>query len=169
MAYKTKLDAKTDEAIKLGGEGNPSSIEGYYLGAKDTPDTGYGPGKLHIFQTEKGNVGVWGKTNINRLLTADHAGQMCLLEFTGMGERRKGRNAAYEYKLSYDEDNTIDTSGLNVNAAEASEDYADDSDSEEEEVQDEVAPARAVPPKVSAKTPDAARQAEVRARLSGRR
>lgn len=157
MAYKTKLDAKAEKIIKLGGKDergkpNPTKVEGYYLGAKNT-DGQYGPGFLHIFKTVEGNVGLFGKTNSNRLLSKDHVGQMVLLEFTGMSTPKKGRAAAYEFKLSYDEEDVVDTAGLNLNVAAASEDEESDgvADDEEEtdlgsedEQLDEVAPQRPI-------------------------
>ncbi len=118
MAYRTKFDGTTDTTIKLGGPGNPTSIEGYFLGTRDIPDQGYGPGKLHIFQTQEGSVGVWGKTNSNRLLTPDIVGQMVLLTFTGMGEKKKGKNPAYNYSVQHDPENTMDVTGINVNSSE---------------------------------------------------
>lgn len=129
MPYITKFDGKTDTTIQLGNKdkstNNPNSVEGYFLGTRETPDTGYGPGKLHLFQTEAGTVGVWGKTNSNRLLTASHRGQMCLLEFTGMGERKKGKNPAYEYSFKYDPNNTIDVSAVDLGASEPESDEDD--------------------------------------------
>lgn len=171
MAYKTKFNGTADSAIQLGDKNNPvkASIEGYYLGTKNTPDTGYGPGKLHIFQTQEGNVGVWGKTNSNRLLTQDHVGQMVTLTFTGMGPKTKGKNPAYQYELQYDDENTIDTSSIDVNAAPAIEDEEDqDLDSDETPV-DVAPPVRATPPVKAASTPDAARQAKVQALLNSSR
>ncbi len=136
MAYKTKFDGSTDTTIKLGGAGNPTSIEGYFLGTKEIPDQGYGPGKLHIFQTQEGTVGVWGKTNSNRLLTSDIIGQMVLLSFTGMGEKKKGKNPAYNYSVQHDPENTTDVSGVNLNAQEPE---SSEDDGEPEAQQEPVA------------------------------
>ena len=148
MAYKKALDLSADTTIQLGAPGNPTSIEGYYLGAKEI-DGDYGVGKLHIFHTAKGNVGVWGKSNSNRILTLDRVGQMCMLSFTGMGKAQKGRKPPYTYELQYDSDNTIDVGGLvaNANADAAASSYDDDaSDDSEAAVFDEVEAARPVAP-----------------------
>ena len=172
MAFKKKFDGTVDEAIQLGDKNKPNerpSIEGYFMGSKDTPDSGYGPGKLHIFQTEKGTVGVWGKTNSNRLLTSDIIGQMVRLTFTGMGEKKKGKNPAYLYSVEHDSSNTIEMDGVSVNQAEMAADEPDyeeaDVESEEPPV-DEVPVARASAPRRAATTPDAARQAKVQALLN---
>lgn len=125
MSYKTKFDGRTDKTIKLGGDGNPTSIEGYFLGSKET-QSDYGPGKLHLFQTPEGVVGVWGKTRMNNLLTADHRGQMVLLSFTGMiAPAKKGRRPSYGFKLQYDPENTIDVSNIDLTAAPSAEDEDD--------------------------------------------
>lgn len=174
MAYITKFDGQTDKTIQLGDKKNPTkaSIEGYYLGTKETPDTGFGPGKLHIFQTKTGTVGVWGKTNSNRLMTAELRGQMCLLTFTGMGEAKKGRNAAYNYTLKHDPENTVSVADVDVNADTAvDDDSSEGSDFEEadlgaEEAYEEVPPARPVAPKRPVTAPDAARAAKVQALLA---
>lgn len=166
MAYEKKIDAQASTTIKLGGDGNPTSIEGYYLTSKDTPDSGYGPGKLHIFMTKEGNVGVWGKTNINRLLTDDLKGKMCLLTFTGMGPKRKGRNPAYEYELQFDRSNTVDVTHLAaavVDDGESDEEYVANTPTSYEDVDSDDDT-----PVVTSKAavPNAAAQAKVKELLA---
>ena len=189
MGFKTKLELSSDKTITLGGKDvntnkdNPKKIEGYYLGSRVTPDKGYGPGLLHFFSTLEGNVGVWGKSRMNNLLTSELAGQMVRVTFTGMSEARKGRRASYMYKVEHDSENTIDVSGVNLQSetggqepedddttsysADASDDVSDVED--EHEVLDEVAPVRASRPSQVASTPSAERQAKVRAMLSARK
>lgn len=178
MAYKTKFDGSTNEAIQLGGinpktqKENPTSIEGYFLGTRDT-DGEYGPGKLHIFQTEKGTVGVWGKARLNGLLTSELVGQMVLVTFTGMvAPTKKGRKPAYGYEVQHDNDNVIDTTGINLNSAPvvADNDYSDNgSEDLESEFQDEIVPARNVKATNPARAANAEQQAKVKALLSGKR
>lgn len=178
MSYETKASLDAEVTYVLGGTNdktgkpNPTSIEGYFLGNRTTPDKGYGPGTLHIFQTQTGNVGIWGKTSSKNLLTDEHIGQMCLLEFTGMSApSKKGRQPAYKYKLQFDRGNTIDTSNLDVNASEESEpDFVDESDvADDTESYVSEAPApRAAAPKVAARTPSVEQQAKVRALLQGK-
>ncbi len=191
MAFKKKLDANAETATALGGKNgqgkaNPTSIEGYYLGAKSV-ETDYGPAKLHIFQdAETGtNTGVWGKTNMNRLLSPELVGQMCQVSFTGMGKAQKGRRPPYNYEVLHDEDNRIDTAGINL-TAEASEEpdydttshntsgsqYDDESDSvdpeDDEKPVDELPPRRATPPRAAAVAPNAAAVARTQSLLNGR-
>jgi hypothetical protein len=180
MAYKEKFAGDTDVTIRLGGKdnkgkANPTQVEGYFLGSKDC-STDFGPAKLHIFQTPEGNVGVWGKTFMNRLLTDDLKGQMVKVVFDGMGVAQKGRQAPYKFKVYSDADNTVDVGEFDPNASEESEpdggsdaDLCPTADVEEEEPVDEIPPPRPVAPKVAAKTPDAARQAKVQALLAGSR
>lgn len=170
MAYKKKQDLSTDKTIKLGGvdeasqRPNPTRIEGFFLGTKVTPDTGYGPGQLHFFQTEEGVVGVWGKTNLNRLLSSDLVGQMCLVTFTGMGPKVKGKNRAYQYEVQHDPENTTDASGFNASAAveeSVSKEFEESAEVSEEAVY--VAPKAPAKP---ASTPSAEAQARVQALLN---
>lgn len=191
MSYITKIDPSTEKTVQLGGKNsegrpNPTSIEGYYLGAKNV-ETTYGPGKLHVFQTKDGNVGVWGKSNSNRLLTSDLVGQMVLLTFTGMSKPPKGKRPAYLFKVQHDPSNVIDTAGLDLNSpgegsvdddafvgADIQDTATTDDESfdtvEEDQPMDEVPPARNVTRAAPrAAVPDAARQAQVQRLLSGRK
>lgn len=175
MAYITKFDGRTDKTIKLGGEGNPGSIEGYFLGSKDTLSD-FGPGKLHYFQTEEGVIGVWGKTRMNSLLSNDLRGQMVLLTFTGMiAPSKKGRRPSYGYKVQHDPSNTIDVSNIDLSATPLSEDsddsevesYTSDSDtSDSEESYEQPVLAKPTAPARPVATPNADRQAKVQALLN---
>ncbi len=180
MSWETAVTLNADVTYVLGGtdektgKPNPKSVEGYFLGNRITPDKGYGPGTLHIFQTKEGNVGIWGKTSSKGLLTDVMVGRMCLLTFTGMSvPAKKGRQPAYQYKLQFDRANTIDVSGIDVNAADESEpDYGDvdletptDADETESYVS-EPTPVRAAAPKAPARTPNLDVQAKIRAQLA---
>lgn len=191
MAYKQKIDLVTDRTIQLGGNNskgqpNPTSVEGYYLGHK-LVESDYGPGKLHFFQTAEGLVGVWGKTNLNRIMTDDHRGQMCLVTFTGMAKPvKKGRRPAYTFSLQYDDENTIDVSGISINPTETADaaesttetssgGYDDESIEDSFEAEEEyeapvAAPApRSVVTNRPTATPNAAQQAKVQAILAKQR
>lgn len=182
MAWETKATLDAETTVSLGGKDkatgkvNPTALEGYFLGNRPTPDQGYGEGVLHIFQTQNGNVGVWGKTNSIRLMTDEHIGQMCLLTFTGMSKPKKGRNPAYLYKLQFDKTNTIDVSAIETATADAEPDYSEgvqETDVAEEDTTEsyvsQPAPARATPPKAAPRTPSAEQQARVKAALAGRK
>ena len=176
MAFKKKFDGQVSKTIKLGGDGNPKSIEGYFMGSKDT-ESDYGPGKLHVFQTPEGYVGVWGKTRMNNLLTNDIKGQMVRVTFTGMvAPSKKGRKPSYGYEVEHDDENVVDLTGVNL-SKQVTEDAEDDLDQLsaaddyaeelEEELSDELPvvakPVRAATP---AATPSASRQAAVQALLN---
>lgn len=180
MGYQKKSNLSTETTVQLGGvnkktnKPNPISIEGYYLGAKNINGT-YGPGKLHIFQTLSGNVGLYGKTNSDRLLSSEHVGQMCKLVFTGMGKAQKGRNPSYNYELFFDVDNTVAVSSEAVQSFGDSEESPEESDAEgylqeeeAEEAVDEVTPARPVMPRRAATTPSPEARAKVQALLNSR-
>ena len=183
MAYKKVVDANAETAIALGGKdkngkNNPTSIEGHYLGFKEV-ESDYGKSKLHIFSTEKGNTGVWGKTNLDRLLTPARVGQMCLVSFTGMGKAQKGRRPPYNFEVQYDDDNTIETGNINLETQGQEPEYSsvtdeedvdmasDDSDPEyDEKPVDEVVPQRASRPALT--RPSAAAVAKTQGLLGGR-
>lgn len=173
MAYKekTSLNAETTAHIggtnKTTGKPNPTKIEGYFLGTKETVSD-YGPGKLHVFQTASGNVAVWGKSNSNRLLTKDLIGQMVELTFTGMGKPAKGRQPAYEYKVRHDEDNLIDVAEPAAEETEAEPEH-EEQDLYESERFDEEPSFSAPVRKGTLSTPSAERQAQTAKLLSGRK
>lgn len=165
MALIKKITGQSDKTIKLGGAGNPTSIDGYFLGTKITADTGYGPGKLHMFSTAEGVVGVWGKTAMNNSLTQELLGQRVVVTFLGMKKSKtKGRNPFYDYSIEHDPENTMDVSELanwNNGGESSDESYEDD-------ITDEVAPARTSKPLQAASSPSASKQAQVRAELAKR-
>jgi hypothetical protein len=173
MAYKNKFDGSTDTTVTLGSENSPTQIEGYFLGSKTTPDKGYGPGKLHVFQTEKGTVGVWGKTRLNNLLTSDLVGQMVFVEFTGMiAPKTKGRRPSYGFSVKHDPENTIDTTSINLSAP--SEEIEEETENEAQEElhrysQPETSFKGPTASKTAAVSPSAERSARVQALLSGKK
>lgn len=173
MAYQTKFDGSCDKAVTLGAENNPTSLEGYFLGSKETPDKGYGPGKLHIFQTKEGTVGVWGKTRLNNLLTRELVGQMCLVNFTGMIQpSKKGKRPSYGYKVQHDPDNTVvvDAVSLEDSHAESSEEDYSDSSLEDSDVEEAYTPPAAKSAtRLTASTVDSARKKQFEDMISKNR
>lgn len=181
MGYQSVTDLDTDKVIALGGinketkKANPTKIEGYYLGYR-LVDGKRGQSKLHVFQTNAGNVGVWGKTNLDSKLATITKGTMVLATFKGMKPTKNGD--MYTYDVKFDPDLTIDVSELEAAAAEGSNEGAGEYTSEAEEGADEAesyeadaaeAEAEEVEEapvtKVAGKTP-AQRKAEVEAMLS---
>lgn len=173
----TSLDADTTVTIggvdKKTGKNNPAEIEGYYLGAKQVPSTmsksGFTP--LHILLTSDGNVGVWGKSSLNRLLANVTAGQYVAIEFAGM-KKIKNFPPMYNYRVGVRKGDTIDVSSLNT-ASEAtgsggddfteSDLFGDDDSNAITEVETPVFPTKIARP--AAAPPTASAQAKARALL----
>lgn len=189
MAFKTVQNLDADTSVQLGGKdasgkANPTEIEGYYLGFREI-DGDFGLSKLHVFQTEEGNVGVWGKTRLNSKLSPSLVGTMVKVTFTGMiAPRKKGRKPSFGYEVQFDNENVIDVSTL----SQASDSEASDSEASDEEygnngedlpeesdpgeaqrAPDEVPPARAAAPRQAAQAASPAAQQKVKDLLAGRR
>lgn len=181
MAFQQVADLDCEgEPLRLGGKdkktgkANPTTIQGYYIGSK-THETKFGPGKLHIFQTETGNVGVWGKTDMDSKLATVMAGALTRVTFTGSVPSNKG-NDKLKFKVEVDTLDMIDvgtagnTEAQGDNGDLTSDDSGDDTDLDSDPAPaDEVVPARARPPRQAVAAPTATRQAEVQALLKGRR
>lgn len=166
MALIKKITGQSDKTIKLGGAGNPTSIDGYFLGTKTTADTGYGPGKLHMFSTAEGVVGVWGKTAMNNSLTQELVGQRVVVTFLGMKKSKtKGRSPFYDYSIEHDPENTMDVSEL-ANWASGGAESSDES--YEDEITDEIAPARTAAPRNIPAAASPTQQARVKEALAKR-
>ena len=179
MAFKEVVGLDTESTIALGGinkktgKPNPTTVEGYYVGSRSV-DTDFGPAQLHVLQTADGNVGVWGKTDLDRKIAAVAAGSMIRATHTGQ-VKIPGRNPMHKYKVEVDSEDTIDVGSAADTQAPVLDQYDEDgyqkeeyteSSTDEDEALDEVTPTRAAPPKQLAKTPDAARQAQAKALLS---
>lgn len=186
MGFKEVASLDCDTAIQLGGinkktgKANPTRVEGYYIGSRDvdSPKSKTGVSKLHIFQTEKGTLGVWGKTDLDRKLSGVTAGHMTRVTFTGMKETKN--NPMYVFKVEVDSDNSTDVSNLDASAGDADADaeyvagsdadeYESESDvGEDEPALDEAPPARPSAPRRAAATPNAAQQDRIQAMVNGR-
>lgn len=90
------------------GEPNPKSVEGYYLGYR-AMDSYFGLHKLYILKTPKGDVGIFGKTNLDQKMVFVRRGAMVRISL--IGEIYAGnRNYIKEYKVEVDEEDIIKTS-----------------------------------------------------------
>lgn len=185
MAFKKLADLNTGTTVALGGlnkktgKPNPTKLEGYYLGTKQvvSPKSRTGFSAVHVFQTPKGETGVWGKTDLDSKMKAATLGAMTRITQSGK-QAIPGKNDMYKFTVEVDEDNTIEVSGAQTEQVEeetSDEEYVADSFEEEEsavdaddEPLDEIAPVRATPQRQAANTVDAARQARVQALLSGK-
>lgn len=175
------LDAEVTTALggfnKKTGQKNPTQVEGYYIGTRKVKSkkarSGYD--NLHILQTVEGNLGVWGKTDLDHKMTNVKPGVM--IRITQSGKRATPNGDMYKFRVEFDNSNTIDVSALSETSSTSEETYDssasesyDSSSSDEDDAAftaDEVLPAKAVAPKKPMATPDAARQARVQAILNG--
>lgn len=185
MAFKEVIDLNCENTISLGGsnkktgKANPTKIEGYYLGRRSIEDTkkASGVSYIYIFQTQKGNVGVWGKTDLDRKMLTVQAGNMVRVTQTGMKETKNA--PMYVYKVEHDPENTIDVSGLsgdNGNSDDlgtssgsfglGEDAYEEETDLGDDSALDEVTPSRAVAPRAAVAV-GADRAAQVQALLNG--
>lgn len=127
MAFKPVVDLDAENSISIGGKDkktgkpNPNSAEGYYLGSKTT-ESKFGPSKLHILQTPKGNIGVWGKTDMDRKLGGVIAGTMVRVTYAGEVPSNKG-NPMKKFKVEVDDANRINVDGLLQAQEEATDSY----------------------------------------------
>lgn len=118
MAFTEIASLDTDVTTQIGGvnkktgKKNPTTVEGYYLGSKkiDSKKSKSGYAYLHILQTPKGNIGVWGKTDMDRKLTTIEAGTMVRITFDKMVPTPNGD--MYKFKVEADSANKADVSGL---------------------------------------------------------
>ncbi len=111
MAYEKLQDLSTDRVFKLGGTDKdenpyPKQIEGYYLGSKTFQGT-EGPSTIHVFQTPKGNDGIWGSKTLNDSLTSKVVGMMVLVVHKGK-KKLSGKKTQHMYDISVDKENTIE-------------------------------------------------------------
>lgn len=183
MGFTEVQSLDCDQVIALGGadrktkKANAKSIEGYFLGSKKTVDEKKksGVGYIHVFQTKTGNIGVWGKTDLDRKLLTVAPGSMTRVTHTGFAPTKNGE--MYKYKVEVDSENTITVASLSEASVDetASEDLIEESyeesdlGSEEEALDEVVAPAPKAAAKVStAKAPSAAASARVQEILSRR-
>lgn len=133
MAFKQVQDLGTDMAVKLGGvdkktgKKNPTQIEGYFLGTReiDSKFSKTGKAALHVLQTPKGNVGVFGKTDLDRKMTSVSPGTMVRITQSGSVPTNKG-NDMLKFTVEVDEDNTIEVGAMEASGGEVGDDMEDD-------------------------------------------
>jgi len=147
MAWKTVTSLDCDTVFALGGvngktnEPNPTSIEGYYLGSRSTQVNGE-EATIHVFQTPKGNQGIWGSADTRAKLKQVAAGTMTLVEFV---EKKKisGGKTKKIFSVSQNTANTIEVGALST--GQANESYVDEEEENEDLETAEKAPAYVVP------------------------
>lgn len=113
MSFQEVAALDADVTIAIGkvnketGKPYPKSAEGYFLGSRKV-ESKRGDSFLHFLQTEKGNLGVWGTTDLNRKLSTVNPGTMVRITSTGMKPTPNGD--MYTYKVESDKANTIEVS-----------------------------------------------------------
>lgn len=131
MAYKELVSLDTDLVISLGGvdgesgKKNPTELEGFYLGFKEVPSkkSKTGLSKIHIFQTSKGNIGLWGKTDTDRQLATGSVGLMTKVTYLNKVTLPNG-NPMHKFKIAQDPDNKIEVGSLPTGASNSNLSYA---------------------------------------------
>lgn len=140
MAYKQLTDLNADVTVSLGGTNrktgkkNPGQVEGYYLGKREIADTKKksGVSYIYFFQTAEGNIGVWGKTDLDNKLGQASIGHMTLVKFEKMVETPKGE--MYRYSVAQDADNTIEVAApAEASSSNDDSNYGDDVEAGDDE------------------------------------
>lgn len=134
MAYKKKPSLDVETVLKLGGvdkngKAYPKQIEGFYVGAR-TVENEQGISTIHVFQTAKGNVGIWGSKTLNTTLSGNDVGYMVRVTYLGKKKLTKGRTQ-HMYDIEIDEDQRSDEVG--IEAAGSEEDTYEASEETEDE------------------------------------
>lgn len=146
MGFRTVTDLDAETTISLGGynkktkRDNPVSVEGYYLGSRkvDSKKAKLGFCYIYYFQTPKGNVGVWGKTDLDRKMQTVETGVMVRASFSRMVPTPNGE--MYKYTVEFDPHNSIEVSALpsgNEGTNETVETTTDDVDTTDTNEDDE--------------------------------
>ncbi len=185
MAYESIQDLDADITVSLGGinkktgKKNPSQVEGYYLGNRkvDSKKDKKGFAYIYFFQTQNGNLGVWGKTDLDRKMAQVTPGTMTLIKQSGTVATPNGE--MYKFTVAVDSENTIavnfpkadspDNTADGTTSYATDDDGATDDDLDDAPPADEPPPPRAAAPARPASAPDAARQAKVQALLNRNR
>lgn len=92
-----KIDKRTKKPF-------PKQAEGYYLGFRKVENR-LGESKLYFLQTPKGNLGVWGGTDLDKKLGNIQPGVM--IRITSTGTKPTPAGDMYTYKVEMDAANTI--------------------------------------------------------------
>lgn len=131
MAFKevASLDAEVTIAIgkkdKKTGKAYPKQAEGYYIGRRIVEGR-KGDSTIHFLVTNKGNLGVWGTTDLNRKLGSVEFGTM--VRITSTGTKPTPNGDMYTYKVEVDHDNTMEVPEA-LNASAAASNDSDDNES----------------------------------------
>lgn len=116
MSFKEVSSLDAEVTVALGkkdktGKPYPKQAEGYFLGSR-TVENKRGESKLHFLQTAKGNLGIWGTTDLNRKLGSAPVGAM--VRITSTGTKPTPNGDMYTYKVEVDADNAIEVNTVSA-------------------------------------------------------
>lgn len=189
MAFKEVQNLDAENTISLGGfnkktrKENPTTAEGYFLGSKTvaSPKSKTGQAFLHILKTPSGNLGVWGKTDLDRKLATVTPGNLVRITQNGMVPL-PGGNEMYKFKVEVDTANCIEVSAAPStvqSSAQANKEFGHDNYTDEAYVEedisadesalDEIVPARPTRAVKAAAAPTTAAQNRVKELLNKNR
>lgn len=137
MGFKTITDLSAERTISLGGvnkktgKKNPTSVEGFYLGKREVEDKKKksGTSYIYFFQTAEGNLGVWGKTDLDRKMNQVPVGVMTRVTQSGMAATQNGD--MYKFTVEIDDSNSIEVTGS------LNEDTGNDNEEDDEQQDDD--------------------------------
>lgn len=155
MGFKEVSSLDADVTISIGGfnkktnKKNPTTAEGYYLGSREvkSPKSKTGLAWIHFLQTPDGNLGVWGKTDMDRKISTVTPGTMVRITFDKMVSV-PGKNDMYKFKIEVDESERIEvdlapTTTTGTESEETTEDEATETEDTEEDAAVAAAAAQA--------------------------
>lgn len=130
MSFKEVSSLDAEVTVALGkkdkaGKPYPKQAEGYFLGSRSV-ESKRGESKLHFLQTAKGNLGIWGTTDLNRKLGSAPVGAM--VRITSTGTKPTPNGDMYTYKVEVDTDNAIEVNA----AADVASDFEDSGTDQDE-------------------------------------
>jgi hypothetical protein len=134
--FKEVKGLEADITIALGktnketGKPYPKQAEGYYLGSRSVENK-RGESKIHFLQTPKGNLGLWGTTDLNRKMANAPIGSM--VRITSTGTKATPNGEMYTYKVEVDDTNTIEVAAPAEETA-AKSNYHDDEEADLDDV-----------------------------------
>lgn len=133
MAYEKVTDLSTDTVYKLGGvdsktnKKNPISIEGFYLGSR-TVKSENGDSTIHVFQTPRGNEGIWGSADTNSKLSTVPLGTMTNVVFKAKVKIGGGKTKN-TFDVFVDKDQSIPVNGQGFVRGDSASTYEADDNS----------------------------------------
>lgn len=177
MGYKTVTDLDAEFTTALGGvnkktgKANPKQAEGYYLGSRQVESKKSKTGLAYVYylQTAKGNLGIWGKTDLDKKMRGIEPGVMVRITQTSMVPTPNGD--MYKFAVEFDDSNTIEVVGATAASAEevTDEDIEADLAENQEEYASNFSSAQQVTANAAVAMSASERQAKVQELLKKRK